>query len=298
MSPEPSRGVTGVQSLRIAVVGAGTMGRGIAAVAAVAGHAVALTDDSAEALARAPELIERSYEKAVAKGTLHGDEPRHALSRLATHATLEHAVCDARIVIEAIPESIALKQLLFARVERVVPRTTVLATNTSSLPIAEIAATLAHPERVVGMHFFNPVAAMQLVEVVRGLRTAAEVVDVARSFAESLGKTPIVVRDSPGFATSRLGVVLGLEAIRMVEQGVASASDIDRAMMLGYNHPVGPLRLGDLVGLDVRLAIADHLHATLGGDTYRAPQLLRAMVAAGKLGKKSGEGFYRWDAEQ
>lgn len=298
MTPPDPPDVARAQWLRVAVVGAGTMGRGIAAAAAAVGHAVTLTDDNADTLARAKGLVERSYEKSVAKGTMRADEPRRALSRLTTHATLDEAVRDARIVIEAIPESIALKQLLFARVERVVPVTTVLATNTSSLPIAEIAAPLAHPERVVGMHFFNPVMVMQLVEIVRGPRTATDVVDVARAFADSLGKTPIVVRDSPGFATSRLGVVLGLEAIRMVEQGVATAADIDRAMMLGYNHPVGPLRLGDLVGLDVRLAIADHLHATLGGDTYFAPELLRTMVAQGKLGKKTGEGFYRWDAEQ
>jgi 3-hydroxybutyryl-CoA dehydrogenase len=147
------------------------------------------------------------------------------------------------------------------------------------------------------MHFFNPVAAMRLVEIVRGPATSDATVASARNFAESLGKTPIVVQDSPGFATSRLGVALGLEAVRMLEAGVASAADIDRAMELGYNHPVGPLRLGDIVGLDVRLAIADHLHATLGTETFRAPELLRRMVAEGKLGRKSGEGFYRWEGE-
>jgi 3-hydroxybutyryl-CoA dehydrogenase len=172
----------------------------------------------------------------------------------------------------------------------------VLASNTSSLPIAAIAAAVPRPERVIGMHFFNPVAAMRLVEIVRGPQTSDATVAAARAFAESLGKTPIVVQDSPGFATSRLGVALGLEAVRMLEAGVASAADIDRAMELGYNHPVGPLRLGDIVGLDVRLAIADHLHAALGSEVFRAPDLLRRMVAEGKLGRKSGEGFYRWDA--
>jgi 3-hydroxybutyryl-CoA dehydrogenase len=147
------------------------------------------------------------------------------------------------------------------------------------------------------MHFFNPVAAMRLVEIVRGDATSDATVETASGFAASLGKTAIIVQDSPGFATSRLGIALGLEAVRMLEAGVASAADIDRAMELGYNHPIGPLRLGDIVGLDVRLAIADHLHTALGSEVFRAPELLRRMVAEGKLGRKSGEGFYRWDRD-
>jgi 3-hydroxybutyryl-CoA dehydrogenase len=208
--------------------------------------------------------------------------------------SLADAVHDADLVIEAIPERLDLKQALFREIEHHAPAGAILATNTSSLSVSSIAEAVAIPGRVLGMHFFNPVPAMKLVELVRGRDTSDTTIAIARAIAEWLGKTPIVVHDSPGFATSRLGVVLGLEAIRMLEQGVASAADIDRAMELGYNHPMGPLRLGDLVGLDVRLAIADHLHATLGGDTYAAPELLRRMVAEGRLGKKTGEGFYRW----
>jgi len=205
------------------------------------------------------------------------------------------AVRDATLVVEAIPERLELKRALFADIEPLVGTSTLLASNTSSLSIASIAEGSKHPERVLGMHFFNPVPVMELLEIVRGAATSDAVVQRARAVAAAIGKTPIVVRDAPGFATSRLGVVLGLEAIRMLEQGVASAEDIDRAMELGYNHPMGPLRLTDLVGLDVRLAIAEHLRATLGDATYEAPALLRAMVKDGKLGKKSGRGFYTWE---
>jgi 3-hydroxybutyryl-CoA dehydrogenase len=218
-----------------------------------------------------------------------------SLQRLLLATELDVAARDADLVIEAIPERMELKQTLFTRLEGLTRADTVLASNTSSLSIADIASPLRLRERVIGLHFFNPVAVMKLVEIVRPAATSDPVLARARAFVESLGKTPIVVGDTPGFATSRLGVVLGLEAIRMLEQGVASAEDIDRAMELGYNHPMGPLRLTDLVGLDVRLAIAEHLHRTLGAATYEAPALLRRLVAEGKLGKKSGEGFYRWE---
>jgi 3-hydroxybutyryl-CoA dehydrogenase len=232
------------------------------------------------------------------RGKLSQEEHDDVLERIAAHASLEDAVAEASIVIEAVPEILALKRALFAKIEVSAGEATVLATNTSSLSISEIASDVERPERVVGLHFFNPVHAMKLVEVVRGKRTSAATIARAKSFAAALGKTSIVVEDTPGFATSRLGVVLGLEAMRMLEQGVASAEDIDTAMQLGYNHPVGPLRLSDIVGLDVRLAIADHLHATLGGDTYSAPDVLRRLVSEGKLGRKSGEGFYRWTEEE
>ena len=279
----------------VAVIGAGTMGHGIAYVAALAGCRVCLTDAKAEQLARATQLIDRAFDKAIEKGKVTTAQRDAALVRLSTARTPEECAADAAIVIEAIPERIDLKQELFAALEHVVSADALLASNTSSLSIGEIAAPLAHPERALGMHFFNPVPVMKLLEIVRGPSTSDDAVARARAFAALAGKEPIVVRDTPGFATSRLGVVLGLEAIRMLEQGVASAADIDRAMELGYNHPMGPLRLTDVVGLDVRLAIAEHLHTTLGEDTYRPPQLLRDKVARGELGKKTGQGFYRWE---
>lgn len=282
----------------VAVIGAGTMGHGIAYVAALAGCRVCLTDASSEQLARATQQIERAFDKAIEKGKCTTAQRNAALERLTTVASAEECAADATIVIEAIPERLDLKQRLFATLERVVSAEALLASNTSSLSISEIAAPLAHPERALGMHFFNPVPVMKLLEIVRGAATSETTVETARGFAALVGKEPIVVRDTPGFATSRLGVVLGLEAIRMLEQGVASAPDIDRALELGYNHPMGPLRLTDVVGLDVRLAIAEHLHTTLGGDTYRPPQLLRDKVARGELGKKSGQGFYRWENER
>jgi 3-hydroxybutyryl-CoA dehydrogenase len=271
------------------------MGHGIAYVAALAGCRVCLTDASAEQLSRGAQQIERSFDKAIEKGKCTAAQRDAALVRLSTAATAEECAADANIVIEAIPERLDLKQRLFATLERVVSPETLLASNTSSLSITEIARPLAHRERALGMHFFNPVPVMKLLEIVRGEATVDAAVDRARDFAALVGKEPIVVRDTPGFATSRLGVVLGLEAIRMLEQGVASAADIDRAMELGYNHPMGPLRLTDVVGLDVRLAIAEHLYATLHDDTYRPPQLLRDKVARGELGKKSGQGFHRWE---
>ena len=281
---------------RVAVIGAGTMGHGIAYVALAAGYEVALADADRDALLAAHDRITESFVVAIERKKLTAADRDAALPRLSTFPALEPAAAGADLVIEAVPERIDLKRSLFTAAHAAAPPHAVLASNTSSLSIGAIAAAVPRPERVIGMHFFNPVAAMRLVELVRGPATSEATVDAARAFAESLGKTPIVVQDSPGFATSRLGVALGLEAVRMLEAGVASAEDIDRAMELGYNHPVGPLRLGDIVGLDVRLAIADHLHASLGSEVFRPPDLLRRMVNEGKLGRKSGEGFYRWDA--
>jgi len=282
---------------RVAVVGAGTMGQGIATVAAMHGYAVTLTDANPTALAKAMTYVESTLDAGVTRGKLSADDRDAARARIAETATIATAVHGAEIVIEAVPESLALKQALFAEIGQHVSPETLLATNTSSLSVTAIAQGVDNPTRVIGMHFFNPVIAMKLIELVRGATTSDTTVERARAFVTSLGKTPIVVRDTPGFATSRLGVVLGLEAMRMLEQGVASAEDIDRAMELGYNHPLGPLKLTDLVGLDIRLAIADHLHRELGDDTYAAPDILRAKVAQGHLGKKSGEGFYHWDAQ-
>jgi 3-hydroxybutyryl-CoA dehydrogenase len=271
------------------------MGHGIAYVAAAAGFDVRLTDADDATLRMGVRRIHEAFDKAIDRGKETTETREAGLRRVSTAASLGEAASGADLVIEAVPERIDLKQRIFAELEGIVDPTAVLGSNTSSLSITRIADQLANPERVVGLHFFNPVPVMKLLEIVRGERTGDGTVETARVFANALGKTPIVVRDAPGFATSRLGVVLGLEAIRMLEQGVASAEDIDRAMELGYNHPMGPLRLTDVVGLDVRLAIAEHLHATLGDDTYAPPALLRRMVSEGKLGKKSGQGFYSWE---
>ena len=281
-------------STRVAVIGAGTMGHGIAYVAAVAGCDVRLSDVRPEVLPQALDKVEALLVSGVKRGNLAADEHAAVRKRVRTEPQIRAAVSDADIVIEAVVEDLAIKQRLFVDVERAAPQDALLASNTSSLSIADISSVMSQPARLVGMHFFNPVHIMKLVEVVThgsGSRPAA---DRAVEFARQLGKDPIVVRDSPGFASSRLGVVLGLEAMRMLEQDVASAEDIDKAMELGYNHPMGPLKLTDLVGLDVRLAIAEYLHKTLGKPQYEPPRILRDKVKKGELGKKSGKGFYTW----
>ena len=281
-------------SPRVAVIGAGTMGHGIAYVSAVAGCEVRLTDARRAALPRALDMIEALLASGVKRGKLAADEHAAVRKRISAEPQLGEAVADVDIVVEAIVEDLALKQRLFAEVERAAPPGALLASNTSSLSIGQIAAAMTQPARLVGMHFFNPVHVMKLVEVVTHGRDSRPAADRAVEFARRLGKEPIVVRDSPGFASSRLGVVLGLEAMRMLEQDVASAEDIDKAMELGYNHPMGPLKVTDLVGLDVRLAIAEYLHATLGRPQYEPPKILRDKVKKGELGKKTGKGFYTW----
>lgn len=281
----------------VAVIGAGTMGHGIAYVAALAGCRVALTDADPARRERGRAQIEAAFGKAIARGKCTEEDRDAALGRIALAPSATEAAAGADLVVEAVPERLELKQRVFAELEHVVSADALLASNTSSLSITAIASPLRHRDRVVGLHFFNPVPVMRLLEIVRGSDTSDETVARARAFAALVRKEPIVVRDAPGFATSRLGIVLGLEAIRMLEQGVASAEDIDRAMELGYNHPVGPLKLTDLVGLDVRLAIAEYLHATLHDDTYRPPALLREKVERGELGRKAGRGFYPWTGE-
>jgi 3-hydroxybutyryl-CoA dehydrogenase len=283
---------------RVAVLGAGTMGAGIAQVCAAAGSDVRLHDVQPAFVERGLDGIRRFLTKSVEKGKLGAAERDATLARIAPAGELEAAVRGADLVIEAIPEQLDLKRATFARVAGAAGPDAVLATNTSSLSLARIFAGIERPERCCGMHFFNPPPLMPLLEIVRMEGTSAATVDRVAAYARALGKEPIVVRDSPGFASSRLGVALGLEAIRMLEAGVASAADIDRAMELGYRHPMGPLRLTDLVGLDVRLAIADYLRRELDSPTFEAPPLLRRMVAEGKLGRKTGEGFYRWDARE
>lgn len=279
---------------RVAVVGAGTMGHAIAYVAALAGMPVALTDSRAEAIAAALRRIGELLEGGVRRGKVAEGERAAVAARLRPERELAGAVADADVVIEAVVEDLGVKQRLFAELERAAPAEALLATNTSSLSVAAIAGAVREPARVVGLHFFNPVPAMALVEVVTHPRASAAAVERGIAFARALGKEPIVVRDSPGFASSRLGLALGLEAMRMLEQGVASAEDIDKAMELGYGHPMGPLKLSDLVGLDVRLAIAESLYRALEDPQFAPPRILREKVAKGELGKKTGTGFYTW----
>jgi len=280
----------------VAVLGAGTMGHGIAQVCAAVGCDVRLFDIDDAAVSAGLDRIRGNLEKGIARGKVTEAERDAVLGNVTTTTAISEAATGADLVIEAAPESMALKESIFRDVDAAAPAHAILASNTSSLSIAQIASVVRDPSRFIGMHFFNPVHIMALVEVVWGPESSDATRDASVAFARRLGKEPIVVRDAPGFASSRLGIVLGMEAIRMVEQDVASAEDIDKAMELGYRHPMGPLKLTDLVGLDVRLGIAEYLHETLGSDAFEPPQLLRAMVAEGKLGKKSGHGFYDWSA--
>jgi 3-hydroxybutyryl-CoA dehydrogenase len=272
------------------------MGHGIAQVAAGAGYPVILSDVDRESLARGVQAIERNLEKGIKLAKLTEDDRDQTLQRIRGTIKLSE-VAQADLIIEAAPEKLDLKQQLLRQLESLTERPFYFATNTSSLSITEIAKASKRPGRVVGMHFFNPVHLMRLVEVVVGKATDNETVESVLEVGKRLRKECIVVQDVPGFASSRLGVALGLEAMRMFEQGVASASDIDKAMELGYNHPMGPLKLTDLVGLDVRLHIAEYLHRELGSETFRPPQILRQLVGEGKLGKKTGQGFYAWNEE-
>jgi 3-hydroxybutyryl-CoA dehydrogenase len=272
------------------------MGHGIAQVAALAGYKVIMRDLDRDALSRGVQSIERNIRKGIERGKLTEADLDLALQRLRGTTHLEETA-QADLFIEAAPEVLELKQEIVCEVESLARHNFIFATNTSSLSITEIARASHKPQNVIGMHFFNPVHIMRLLEIVLGRETSEETLESAREVGRRMKKEPITVRDVPGFASSRLGVALGLEAMRMVEQGVASARDIDTAMELGYNHPMGPLRLTDLVGLDVRLRIAEYLHSTLGTENFRPPDILRRMVLEGKLGKKSGEGFYRWDEE-
>ncbi len=277
----------------VAVLGAGTMGHGIAQVAAMAGYRTILRDLESEFVASARRRIEGNLEKGVARGKVRAEDRDAALARLETTTDLTAAVQDVDVVIEAVPETLDLKREIFAAISQAAPTRALLASNTSSLPLADIAAAASRPAHVVGMHFFNPVHIMKLLEVVRHPGADPAAVALARHVGERMGKTAIEVADVPGFASSRLGLVVGLEAMRMLEAGVATAADIDTAMKLGYGHPMGPLELTDHVGLDVRLAIAEYLSTTLG-EHFHPPAILRDKVQAGELGKKTGVGFYRW----
>jgi len=269
------------------------MGQGIAQVSAQAGHVTHLFDAIPGRAHEALHAIGVQLDKLVGKGKMSVDSRTRALDSVRIAPDIKSACVEAEIIIEAVPEHMDLKVEIFRAVLAAAPPRALLGSNTSSLSITEIGTRAGAADRTVGLHFFNPPPVMELLEVVRGLGTSDATVERALTFARQIGKTPIVVRGTPGFATSRLGVVLGAEAIRMLEMGVATVPDIDKAMELGYRHPMGPLKLTDLVGLDVRLAILEHLHEEVG-EQFRPPALLRMMVRAGKLGKKTGEGFYRW----
>ena len=270
------------------------MGAGIAQVCAQTGWQTRLHDAFPEGLDRGMAAIEGFWDKGIERGKTSADQKAEWLGNLRAVNDLTEAVEGADLVIEAVPESMQLKQDIFAELERLAPSHAMLATNTSGLPISEIAQSTGCPERVIGMHFFNPVPLMSLLELVRHDTVSEETIAAAQSIGSAMGKTTIVVRDVPGFATSRLGVVLGNEAIRMLADGVASASDIDTAMRLGYRHPMGPLELSDLVGLDVRRDILNNLADAFDDEKYRPHPMLDQLVEAGDLGKKVGKGIYDW----
>jgi 3-hydroxybutyryl-CoA dehydrogenase len=283
------------EDIRIAaVIGAGTLGHGIAQVLATAGIETRLYDVMPGMVERGLGSARANLDKGVEKGKVDAKVRDAAVARLSGTTKLEEALDGAQCAVEAVPEKLELKQTIFADLGKRLGPEVLLGTNTSSLSVTRIAAVTPHPPRVVGLHFFNPVHLMKLVEVVAGDRSSEEAVTTAMDLARRLGKDPIRVKDSPGFATSRLGVLVGLEAIRMLESGVASAKDIDKAMTLGYGFPMGPLALSDLVGLDVRLSIADHLAKEIG-PRFEPPQLLRDKVKRGELGKKTGKGFHDWN---
>ncbi len=280
----------------LAVIGAGTMGQGIAHVAALHGRTVRLVDVSEDVLQRALQHIASNLDRQVKKARITEAQKEEALQRIALSTDLEGAVSDVQLVIEAVPENPDLKAQVFERLDRTAPPAAILASNTSSISITWLAARTQRPAQVIGMHFFNPVPVMQLVEIVRGLETSEATYETIYRLAEALGKTPVTVNDAPGFVSNRVLMPMINEAIYCVMEGVATPEDVDRVMKLGMNHPMGPLALADLIGLDVCLGIMEVLHRELGEDKYRPCPLLRKMVAAGRLGRKTGRGFYEYAA--
>ncbi len=280
----------------IVVVGAGAMGHGIAQVAAMGGYQVHLEDVSQEMLATARSRIESNLQKGVKLGKVEPELVQAALSRIRYSADLEAIAPQADFVIEAVPEVMSLKCEIFAQLDELCPPHAILATNTSTLSPSEIGSATRRPDRVIAMHFFNPVHIMKLVEVIRSLDTSDETCEATLALARQMGKETVVVNESPGFVTSRMSALVGNEAFYMLMEGVASAEDIDRAIKLGLNYPMGPLELGDLVGLDVRLRNLEYLHRTLG-EKFRPCPLLVKYVQAGRLGRKTGRGVYDYSEE-
>ncbi len=280
----------------ITVLGAGTMGRGIAHVAAVAGYETRLYDTAEGALQNAQGAIRRNLAKGVELKKVDPAVAEAALGRLSLCTNLSEAVEDTGLVIEAVPEDMALKIQSFHAVAIHAPEGALFASNTSALSITEMAAASGRPERFAGMHFFNPVHQMKLIELVRGLQTSQETLDTLRQVGERMGKEMVLVNEAPGFVTSRINALIGNEAFRMLQEGVATAEDIDKALKLGLNHPMGPFEMVDLVGLDVRLSILEFLHRTLG-EAFRPNQILVQHVRAGRLGRKTGRGVYTYDEQ-
>ncbi|MBD3010099.1 MULTISPECIES: 3-hydroxyacyl-CoA dehydrogenase family protein [unclassified Streptomyces] len=279
---------------KLAVIGAGLMGSGIAQVSAQAGWDVVLRDVTDEALRRGTDTIRASYDKFVSKGKLEAAEAERALGRITTTTDLD-AVADADVVVEAVFEKIEVKREIFRTLDELVKDDTILASNTSAIPITKIAAATRRPERVVGTHFFSPVPMMRLCELVRGHKTSDETLAAAREFAEGVGKTCIVVnRDVAGFVTTRLISALVVEAAKLYESGVATAEDIDTACKLGFGHAMGPLATADLTGVDILLHATDNIYAESQDEKFAPPEIMRRMVDAGDIGRKSGEGFYRY----
>jgi 3-hydroxybutyryl-CoA dehydrogenase len=276
----------------VLVVGAGTMGSGIAQVFAAAGHPVYLRDQDAASLERGIASIAKNLDRLVKKGTLDAAAKSQVLERI--RAAAPGSLADCAIAVEAVPERADLKKAVLQDLDQALPKDAILATNTSSISITELAATTSRPSRVIGMHFMNPVPVMQLVEVVRGLETSEETVNATMEAARLLGKTPVLVEDRPGFVSNRVLLPMINEAVFALQEGVATRDAIDTVMKLGMNHPLGPLALADLIGLDVCLDILEVLHRGFGDDKYRPCPLLRQMVAAGRLGRKAGRGFYEY----
>ena len=280
----------------VAVIGAGIMGRGIAHVAALGGFQTVLNDVSDELLQKAQSRIRQDLHKAVSIGKLTDSDMDAALARLTLDNNLERAAESAELVIEAVPEKMELKLDVFSRLDQACANQAVLASNTSSLSITEMAAATRRPHQFIGMHFFNPVHKMKLVEIIRGLETDDDTFAIAETVSRKMGKDTVQVKESPGFVTSRINALIGNEAFYMLQEGISSARDIDKALKLGLNHPMGPFEMIDLVGLDTRLSILNFLHQTLG-EKYRPCPLLVEYVKAGRLGKKVGKGVYEYPDE-
>jgi 3-hydroxybutyryl-CoA dehydrogenase len=283
-----------IQQNRVVVVGAGLMGTGIAHAFASSGFTTVLVDSNAEALQRAQAGIGKILDDGVKLGKVEAAAAEASKARLTVNTDLSAAAHGAQLLVETVSENLAVKKAVITQAVAGMADDAIIATNTSALSVTEIAAAVSHPERVVGMHFFNPVHKMKLVELVRGLATSDEVVALSRAYSDAIGKTSIVVNEAPGLTTSRMSALAGNEAMWMLQEGVATAEDIDTALRMGFNHPMGPLELGDLTGWDTRLAVLKYLHSVLG-DRFRPCPLIIKMVASGRIGRKAGAGVYRYD---